>query len=476
MDGEKKRDKYNTPDRIDSLKKKLYSRSDKADGPRRGTLGDNPEHDLPGDWKHNEDEMAEKKKKSVLNMVFWGALIFFLVAFGYAIFSLETGLNTVSPDNIEIKVSGPTEVDAGKMVGLEVAVTNRNDVRMEGATLIAEYPLGTRDPDDTTQELRRTHVDLGTINPGDSIESVLEAIFFGKEGDSKVIELDIEYRIPDSGATFHKDRTYELEIASAPIELDISMPEEIHQGEVFTIKVDIASNADSDLQNMLFVVDYPSGFEFIGSGPEPTFDTDVWLLGGIEAGGDRVLTIQGRLDGQVDDSRAFRFEIGTQSTRNEKIVGTPFAAYTEEVMLRRPLVDLSVRVDGEETQSFSADASSDTRFEIMWRNNTNGSIEDVVVEARLRGNSFDPDSLSIQGGQYRADTQTIVWNPSTLPRLERIGAGEEGSVSFEFETISENDLERPIFDAEMDIDVTFDGESSENVHTVENIEFFVSPR
>lgn len=474
MDGEKKKGKYNTPDSIDALKKKLYSRIGGVVGSKRGRLSDNPESDVPGDWEHNEEDMAEKKKKNVLNKVFWAALIFFLLAFGFAIFSLETGLNTVSPDNIEIEVSGPTDVDAGKIVKLEVSVQNKNDVRMEGATLIVEYPLGTRDPDDTTQELRRTHRDLGTIASGAQAETVVEAIFFGSEGEKKTVTLDVEYRIPDSGATFHKDRTYELEIVSAPIEIDVSMPDEVHAGEPFEIDVDITSNADSPLENMLFVVDYPSGFEFSGSGPSPTFDTDVWLFGDIEAGETRSISIEGRLSGEVDDTRAFRFEIGTQSLGNEKVVGTPFASGAEEVMLRRPLVDFSVEINGDEVRSYVADTSSSAEFEIRWRNNTTEAIEDVVIEARLEGNAFDPDSLSIQGGQYRSDQQRIIWSSETLSRLEEIGPGEEGTVSFEFMTISEEDLSRSIYDSDMDITVTFDGDARENVETSENIEFFVS--
>ncbi|MEX0934801.1 MAG: hypothetical protein WDZ70_00550 [Candidatus Paceibacterota bacterium] len=473
MDGKKKKDAYNRPDSIDVLKDKLYSRSGDARGPKKGELSGNPESDVPSDWDHTTESMP-KKKKSLLNIVFWGAVIFFLVALGFALFSLQTGRNTVSPDNIEIQVAGVTEVDAGKVVELEIAVSNRNDVRMESTTLIAEYPLGTRNPDDTTEELRRTHRDIGVIKSGERAETVIEAIFFGTEGETKTITLDVEYRIPDSGATFNKNRTYELEIVSAPLELDIDMPENVRAGEEFEFDIDVTSNADSTLEDVLFVIDYPSGFEFISASPSATFDTRVWLLGDVEAGAERTISVRGRLEGQPDNTRAFRFELGTQSLGNEKVVGTPFVSHTEEVMLRRPLVDFSVSVDGSETRSYTANTSSDVGFEILWRNNTTKSIENVVIDARLNGNAFDPDSLSIDNGQYLPGEQRIVWNTDTLPSLRNVDSGEEGSVSFEFVTISEEDLERSVFDSSMDITVRFDGNADEDVGIVESIEFFVS--
>lgn len=452
MNDERKDSRYTKPDRIESLRKKLYSvtgvnRKGGSDDLRSGTPV------VPTDWEY-EGGMGKQKQKSVLNSLFWGALIFFIIAAGFAFLSLQRGFNSVSPDNILVTVSGPQSIDAGEVLELEVRVKNNNDVDMEGAVLFIEYPDGTRAVDDLDTPLVREQIDLNTISKGQHSDVLLDAILFGSEGAERVIEFSVQYGIAGSDATFSKKDSYTLEISSSPVSVSVDAPGDIRSGETFSVSVEVESKSDEVIQDVLLVADYPAGFQFVDEGTSPTFDEHVWLLGDMPAGSKKTITFKGKVFGQQGDERAIRFEVGTQSPRNEKVVGTPFLVYASRFTLERPLLALSLSANGTTGSSYTMNANDQVRVEVVWRNNTGEDVRDGEVSVRLRGDFIDPDSISIEGGQYQKSTNTLTWNGNTDTRLRRIDDGASTNLSFTFKALPAAELVSGSFDPEMVVEAS----------------------
>jgi hypothetical protein len=128
------------------------------------------------------DAPIEPPKKLHLHMsfatkFFLGSMLFFLVALGVSALLFFGGVNTTSPQNIDIDIVAPSLIDSGKQADLQIIITNRNTTALELADLVIDYPEGARSPNDPTRTLTHDRISIGTINSGQQIKRTLSAIF-----------------------------------------------------------------------------------------------------------------------------------------------------------------------------------------------------------------------------------------------------------------------------------------------------------
>jgi hypothetical protein len=178
----------------------------------------------PREWGAPPTGASVKKRFRItlLEVVFGGSVVFFVGAVVFAFLLLFSGNNTVSTKNVDIAVSGPTEIGAGNTLDLQVVITNRNTVPMELPDLIVEFPAGTRSDADVSVELPRVRKSLSTIEPGQSVHETVRAVLFGQEGSEAIVKASVEYRVPASNAIFFAEATYSALINQAPASITVS--------------------------------------------------------------------------------------------------------------------------------------------------------------------------------------------------------------------------------------------------------------
>ena len=122
--------------KIEELKKTLYS--------RQNFKADNPIHDIPrktyevkNTWTPPTVDPIKRPKKHwpLSKILIWFSIIFFLVAVGIAGFVYYNGYNTISADNVDISITGPTSVDAGRDATFAVSIDNKNQLDLQDAFL-----------------------------------------------------------------------------------------------------------------------------------------------------------------------------------------------------------------------------------------------------------------------------------------------------------------------------------------------------
>ncbi len=99
---------------------------------------------------------------------------------------------------------GPTTIAAGDTVPLSLAITNKNVVALENATIEVDFPNGTRDATDETQNYPRYTENLGTIAPGATVLRSVKAVIFATAGSSLSLPISLSYQTTGSNATFVK--------------------------------------------------------------------------------------------------------------------------------------------------------------------------------------------------------------------------------------------------------------------------------
>ncbi len=458
--------------KIERLKKSLYSRTAPDVRSKRRFRFNPLTPTIATDWEHeseNSEEVVLNKKyedhtMSFLTKLLIGSILFFIAALGIGAYLVFNGSNIVSANNIDILVNGPLSVAGGDPVSFDIQISNKNNVKLETVDLSIDFPSGTVDPDDTTKSLTNFRQLISDIEPGGMGQKTIRAVLYGEENTKKNIEITVEYRVKNSNAVYQKKKTFDVLMSSSPITLSVDSYKEVTAGQEFEMEVSMKSNSKEVIKNILFKAVYPFGFNFISSDIKPLADNATWKVGDIPPGGKKVIKIKGKLEGQDDETRVFRFVIGSSSVRNDKVIGTEYITSTQDVTIKKPFISVGVEIDGEETaEDQIVEFNKSVPVKVTWFNNLDTSVLDGEIRVKLSGSALDKGSIDAGEGLYRASTNEIVWDSKTTPELSNIGAGESGNIRFTLVPRDLSNSSQLVLNPSIDLSVGVKGNrSSEN--------------
>jgi len=429
-------DEKEESDSIERLKRKLYSRTQKGLGiakrRRLRPLG----HDVKEEWK---SEMAQKPKRAtgkhpVLSTVLLFSAVFFVGSALLAAYFFLGGSVTVSARNINITIEGPTTVESNEELELQISVTNNNATMIQSADLLIEYPDGTRSAVRSGAPMLRHRETLGSLRPGKTVQKTVRSVLYGEEGSEQHISVTLEYRVEGSNAIFNKEQEYSLVLGSAPLEITVDAVEGITSGQEIVFTINVLSNSENTLEGVLLRAEYPFGFSFLSSSPQPVFTNSVWSLGDLEPEERKTVTVRGTVVGENEEERIFRFATGIRSAVDETQLETTFATQSQEVVIEKPFIGITLALNGDGAEPYVASAGKRIRADLGWFNNLPSQILNGSIEVRLAGSIINELSISVQNGFYRSVDDTVLWRSEHDPALSVISEGESGTESFSFET------------------------------------------
>lgn len=429
---------------IEELRKKLYAR---AGGPKpkpRRKLRVNT-FTAPNEWQKEAEpvvpvnadagilgtEYGVKKRKAnrIMRFVFAGSGLFFVASAGVAAWLFFSNHSVISNNNIDINISGPVSVPGGEEMDIQVEIVNHNPVPLILSDLIVEYPPGTKSPSDTDVDMPRTRESVGTIPPGGSIKRALRAVLFGVAGTDQKLHIVYEYQIEDSNALFKKNRDYSVLLSSAPVTIKVDALKEISPGQELVLNAHVISNSSRVLNNILLTAHFPSGFSPLSADPKPAYDANVWEIGDLAPGSERVIKITGTLAGQNTEERVFRFEAGSKGEGRSDMLATVFQTAEIPVLIKSPFINLSfnTQTEGNIYTIGRGDAVSSV---LKWTNILPNQLRDLEVDLVLSGPLLDETGVSGNNGFYRSIDNTLIWSSNTDKSLAVVEPGENGSLGF----------------------------------------------
>jgi len=434
-------------DDLEKLKKKLYKNSEYGEERNKRENLRPLGQDVRTYWKQKSthqgrDSLGAAKKedfKSALeslgrtkkNFVFWTLilLVVFLVGGGLFLYlwgeELIWGGNVVSSKKIEIVVEGPSLIESGQQNRWHIFITNNNEVVLEMADLIVEYPEGSLSFDG--EDLLKERMTIENISSGGTVDQEVSFFVVGEKDQEKEIKIVLEYRMEGSNAIFAKSVDYQLKLSKPPVGVSLSLPNELESGRQISVNVKYVSNSDVVLKDVYLKMRYPPGFQFQESSLEPIKNKDTWFVGDLLPREERSVEIQGILEGQDLMEVTFEANIGFEGER-ELIT---FGSGTASVLLKRPFLGLEFLINGKNVDKIY----SDQRFvnvTVPWRNNLFTEIHNVVFEVKLNSEVVDFQSLSVNSGFYRAYDNTVVWNSSSSADLKSVVPNQSSNLSFGF--------------------------------------------
>ncbi len=365
------------------------------------------------------------------------AVVFFVCATAISTTLIFWGGNTISGENISITASGGIAVGGGEAYDFQVSVANQNNVAIQSATLIVEYPKGTRSLEEGAKEISIEHHVLETIEQGQLVNVPLKARIYGEENEEKQIKVWIEYRVAGSNATFEKHANPLLfKVTTSPVIITLDTVNRISSGQEVEIDMVIQSNSPTPLTNLLIKSAYPEGFDFTESDPETSSGEDTWKINSLKPNEKKTITIKGLLTGYEDDVRKFSVAIGVPKEGVENTLVSPLASTFAEITIEQPFLDAEVRINGSQTETVVVQKEKEIDVQIEYKNTLSTTIYDGKVQVTLDGSAFSGYDIFTQGS-YTEDSGVISWDSSTESGLEEVLPGESVPLNF---TLSPRDV------------------------------------
>jgi hypothetical protein len=446
---------------IERLKRNLYSRNEKlVPKEKRTPVSPHEVIDVKENWgtdtnfNLSPEEMA-KKNNSFFNKFLLGSLLFFLISLGVAAFIFFGGLNMISSNNLDVKVTAPSSVSSGEELPIGLSIVNGNRTDLEEAVLFIEYPEGSESVEEQGKILTRGKLELGIIPKGKSSEQNLNLVLFGEKDAIKTFTFRIEYKVKGSNAVFSKEKKFDVSISSSPLLLDVNYPKEVNSGQIVSISIDLTSNSNIPVKNTLVKVEYPYGYIYKDSTMTPYRDNNIWNIGDLKDGDKKTLTIRGVLVGQNLEDRSFRVSAGSQSQDNSRDFDTTLATGIFTMGIRKSFYDLSVDYN----QQNAPIAGQSIPIDIKWQNTLPDKIINSHIEVSLSGNAFDRSRVNVGGGGfYKSIDNTITWDKNTTPILSSILPGESNHIDFSVTSFDDMATNKLIKNPHIDMHVVISGD------------------
>jgi hypothetical protein len=431
-------------DKISDVKKKLDSAKYSQKESWRHHLAPK-QYSVSGDWEGEENEevddepklltsmpKAPKTKMGILTVLFIVSVVFLISAISFALFSFRGGKVGISKESITIDVTAPISIASGELLKLDISVSNNNQVNLEVAELVIEYPSGTRQADDITESLSRTRTVLGEINTGEIVKHLEVARIFGEEDETVVIPIKLEYRIPSSNAVFEVYKDFDLTLSSSPLRLDVTGLDKVTGGQRVSFDVALESNGNEILRNVLVEAEYPFGFSFIDSNIEPIFNNRIWEFEEISPGETIDITIDGILEGENNEDRFFKFNAGLQDSEIREKINVLFTTFNHVISISNPFLALDLKFDDESGDVFINKNEETIAGEIIIENTTENAISNAKVVIDINENLFDKYTISSNEGFFDSTNSKITWNPQVLESLKVLAPGDSVFLDFVF--------------------------------------------
>ena len=479
--GDEKREKLNR------LEKKLYSRNapdiiDTGRSDFKPSVDEPEENPIIGETKEGWqsaktgrfDELAAnvskmaRNKHTFVKKVFIFSLLFFILASGIAAFVFLGGVNIVSSKNVDIKIVGPVSVGGGQEVSLDINVINNNNIDLDYASMLVEYPKGTRSSVDISKEINNDRFALGKIKSGENFNQNIKVIFFGEKESIKEIKISLEYRVENSSALFYKEKTYEVSISSAPVIITPTYPKEVNSNQDISFNMEVASNSKDKISNFLVRVEYPFGFVFKSASPDAFYEDNVWKFSSLDPGEKKNISIKGSIIGQDNEEKVFKISVGTASENDERIIAVPFSELTESILVKKSFIGLDVYIEGS-NKDFVSQGGSQVNAEFVVRNNLPSRLFNVSAEASFKGGAFNQASVVAgNGGFFQSFNNTILWDKRSVSEFSDMDPGSQKELSFRLSPLLYTNIAKGA-KPEVEITITVRGERILESGSVEQV-------
>lgn len=419
---------------LEEARKRLYEPETIVDIHR--PLAVQGDRSLPHGWESRPLESTPyrgERHVRLAGIFFVVAFVFFIISLGAVGYFFYFGGNSVSMDKITVDITGPTTIAAGDTVPLSLTITNRNPVSIENSTIEIDLPNGTRSADGTLSAYPRYVENLGTLASGATVTRSIKVIIFGGAGQALMLPASFSFETAGSTTVFVKKTSYALAVSSTPLSVSVDTTTETVSGKPLTFTLNVRSNATVPLDNVILSGIFPFGF--VTTSSSLPLNGSNFVLGRLEPGASKTITLTGTLTGQDTEQRVFHFTIGTSKSASDQTLSISYMTQDATVAITAPFITTSIALNGDTSPTAVVAQGSSQNVTVSYVNTLPTSVTNAIVAISLSGSAIDYNSIQTTSGFYNSTNHTIIFSKDTDPSLAILSPGASGIGSFSFSTL-----------------------------------------
>ncbi len=407
---------------LEDLQKKIYKPGsdfgERAKSSREFQIERERKRRIAEEWQIAEKKkMPPKKKKKIVIFTALFITIFIALA-GWLIWR---GFNSFNSSGVSLTISGPERTVSGDEVVYTVDYENDTRLGLADLKLVVYYPEGSIPAND---EGLAQSFDLPDLEAGQKSKLKIPVRIIGLKNDKKEIRVEMNYQPATIMSRFISKADFSTTIISVPLVLNFDLPERLVTGQSFDFSLNYLNQAEIDFDDMRIEMEYPNGFIFESSAPEPVEGNNVWSLGHLMAGQQGKIVIQGSVTGRKNDSKGFKAELGF--LKDEKLI--TYAETVSSLQITGSPLFVSQTIN--DSSGYIAQAGEWLNYSIIYKNTTDVGIQNVTIISKLEGQALNMSEMKLDSGSFDGSTKTITWNAGNFSDLSYIAPQEEGEVTF----------------------------------------------
>lgn len=332
-----------------------------------------------------------------------------------------------SNDRVSVAISGPKEVASAETVEYTVEYGNRNLLAVRDAEITLSFPGSFRieSGEGISISGNSATISIGAIGSNTTGRVKFSGKFYGSKGTFAYLKAVLRYAPSGVSIRYETETQSGVTIASSPLSLEISAPQEVSSGGEAEYVVSYRNDGDLSFSNLRIRTEYPSGFRFNRSDPSASEGDSTWRIGNLLPRGSGEIRIKGILTGNRDEAKVFRVSLGVLQGD-----GT-FISYDQKERVTRivasPLV-ITQTVNGK--SDISVNPGDALKYELRYVNQGGIGLRDVIVTLEVNADFLDLTKLQLTGGAYDSARRLIVWKAPDFPGLARLEPGQGGTIDF----------------------------------------------
>ena len=421
--------------KLEDLEKKLYQEKELMEKPAPSEKEElETGQEISSVWAEEGEKEPTKSfaleekisKASVFSRrFFWAAIILVLIAIGFLTFYLY---QFFSSQDIVFNIEAPKEVQIGVPFSFKIFFENTSKSKLREAKIFIDLPENTVVKGEELTK-RILSEDLGELDVNSSFEKEVSFVVLGDEKTSKRFNISLSYCPPNIKNRFEKVKTADVAVKEPAIKFDLMTPTKVLNSEEFEINIGYENISEIDFSNVELELKYPKNFTFKDTSASSTYGNNLWALGDFKKGAKDNLVVTGTIYGPEESFFTIEGAISAVIDDQKYIINRKISS----VSIAPSPLSLNFTVD--DKPSRIASLNEELRYELIYKNNTDVALKDVVLKVNLKGAMFDFASLKTKGS-FNSKDNSITWTASNISDFNSLAPGATGKIDFTIKTKS----------------------------------------
>lgn len=378
-----------------------------------------------------ENASAEKGIKAFYrsNKIYvWAIVIGFAVIGILAYFAFKKGpLPQVKEANVEVNIDGPESAPSGGEAVYRIRVKNSDQQKLVDLELELVYPNGIQfvDSSPKPENLSGTVFKIADLLPGLEVPVTVKTKVMGNVNEQKELIAKLHYKYSNFNSEFIKESKLLLRLVASDVILELSGPTSSNNAQLLVYTIHYKNNSDQEIKNARISADFPEGFIYASATPLPDLGNNTWNIGSLAAKGEGDIVLQGNFSASgAGESKTMVAQFLVLGQNGEYY--TQNSANFTTAIANLPLY-VSQELEGQNADNI-VKPGDQLSYSVKYQNNSTVAATGVNIIVTLNSRSLDLSSLQAEGATV--NNNTLLWNASSIAKLENLAPSEQGQVSF----------------------------------------------